>query len=390
MTLAGTTLVPAARGPAVAAASHKGHVRVGNEDAVLARPESGMLAVADGMGGHEAGAEAARSVIEALAALCEMPPERFDEAVRGVLSAVNGALHGRSQAPGHRGMGSTVVVMGLWGTRFTCLWAGDSRAYRWRAGRLERLTADHSPLQSLIDAGIVVRDGNRRDALANLVSRAVGAHATLVLDAVSGPVEPGDRFLLCSDGLTKVVGDEAIAALLGDGDVGLLPHRLIEATLAAGAPDNVSVIIAEVPSVGQPADGKATDAPVAGKSAATIVAAAPPEAGSATAPAPRAAPPKAGPARLLAALGLCCVLALVGQGLWGPNLWDPPLGEAPRAALCFAAGLLAAAAIHRVRWTAVAGVILAIAACSFAVAAHENVGTLFSGAWSVLRQRVLG
>jgi type VI secretion system protein ImpM len=131
---------------------------------------------------------------------------------------------------------STVVVLLVRGPRCAILWAGDSRVYRWRAGRLERMTRDHS----LVESGAAVgRDES------HIVTRAVGVEATLALDLCRDRVRPGDRFLLCSDGLTRMVPEDQIEMWLEKADIRASVEGLIKATLDAGAPDNVTVLIVE-------------------------------------------------------------------------------------------------------------------------------------------------
>jgi serine/threonine protein phosphatase PrpC len=133
---------------------------------------------------------------------------------------------------------STVVVLLVRGMSCAVLWAGDSRVYRWRLGRLERLTRDHSAENSDVPGG-------REPANANAITRAVGVQPTLALDLLRDTVCAGDRFLLCSDGLTRTVSESEIETLMDSANIGAAVQGLISATLAAGAPDNVTVLIAE-------------------------------------------------------------------------------------------------------------------------------------------------
>lgn len=220
-----------------AAASDVGRVRKINQDSFLERPEAGLWVVADGLGGHSDGELASRMVCDALA---EMPPgSSLDECVREVrtrMQAVNDHLL-LASARSLRGdrSGSTVVVLLVRGRRCAVLWAGDSRVYRFRGGRLEQLTQDHSPAEM---AGVAGRTSNA-------VTRAVGAQSTIELDLVDDTLRPGDRYLLCSDGLTRMVPDSEISILLGQPDPRTAVEGLIAATLAAGAPDNVTALLVE-------------------------------------------------------------------------------------------------------------------------------------------------
>jgi len=217
-----------------AAASDVGLAREINEDSFIERPEVGVWAVADGLGGHKGGEVASRMVCDAIAELAPNPS--FDgtiEAARECLRQVNEQL---LRAQTHAALvdrsASTVVVLLVRGGRCAILWAGDSRVYRWRAGQLERMTRDHS---------FATEGGEASSA----VTRAVGVQAHLSLDLRQDTVRAGDRFLLCSDGLTRTLSEEQICAWLEKRHIRAGVEGLIGDTLAAGAPDNVTVLIVE-------------------------------------------------------------------------------------------------------------------------------------------------
>ena len=228
--------------------SHVGLRRKVNEDAVMVRSERGLVAVADGMGGHDAGEVASARVAEALRSLpvvygLEELAERAIEALRQVNKELI-ALAAASEDG--RTIGSTVVGLALANGRFSCFWAGDSRAYRIRGGAIEQLTKDHSLVQSLVDAGMLDPGGMEDHPNANVVTRAVGAAEELDVDVISGAVDPGDRFLLASDGLTRLVRDEELAIAIRSMPAEEAADRLIELVLSRGAPDNVSLVIVTV------------------------------------------------------------------------------------------------------------------------------------------------
>lgn len=221
-----------------AAATDVGRVRKVNQDAFVERPETGLWAVADGLGGHRDGEVASREVCDALGDL--VPSPSFDDTIelaRRRLREVNDhLLRSATRAVVTDRSGSTVVALLVRGSSYAILWAGDSRVYRWRAGRLVQLTRDHS-----VDKADVLTGRQTTSA----ITRAVGVESVLSLDLERGEVRPGDRFLLCSDGLTRIIGDAQLAECVQQADVRLAVDGLIAATLDAGAPDNVTALIVE-------------------------------------------------------------------------------------------------------------------------------------------------
>lgn len=219
-------------------------VRRVNEDACLDRPNLGLWAVADGMGGHDAGDVASRLIVEGLA---RVPPPTdaaaFLRAVEGALQEANRALLAEAarRGPG-RIVGSTVVVLIITGRRFACVWVGDSRLYLFRDGRLRQISRDHSRVQDLVDRGLLSPEAARDHPQANVVTRAVGAAERLDLETREGPVLPEDVFLLCSDGLTKMLTDDEIAEALGRTPTAEAARVLTDLALARGAVDNVTVV----------------------------------------------------------------------------------------------------------------------------------------------------
>ena len=225
--------------------THPGLKRKVNEDSVLVRTQRGLWAVADGMGGHEAGDVASSSVVEALSIV---PPnanlQRFVNDAMTALQNVNHQLIQLARQGSHpRTIGSTVVSLVISDGQFACLWAGDSRAYRVREGEIAQLTRDHSLVQDLIDAGMLSPAEAEGHPNANVVTRAVGATEELNVDVSVGDTAEGDLFILASDGLTRVVNDDLIYGELTGKPLEQAADRLVEMVLERGAPDNVSFVI---------------------------------------------------------------------------------------------------------------------------------------------------
>lgn len=223
-----------------AARSHVGRVRTLNEDAVLDRTDIGLWAVADGMGGHDAGDVASRLVIEELDPKgARVSPAAIDES----LQCANRRLLSYAAQTKTGTCGSTVVVLLLEPKRYACHWAGDSRAYVLRERCLTQLTRDHSAVQELIDAERLHRADASRHPYAHIITRAVGADRALAVETCQGATHPGDTFLLCSDGVTNLIRDEELADLVGMPLLDDAADALLELALQRHAPDNVSLVL---------------------------------------------------------------------------------------------------------------------------------------------------
>jgi protein phosphatase len=217
-------------------------VREVNEDAILTDPTGALWAVADGMGGHGHGDIAADLVIDAFARL----PHSGDRQtlLRSAFAAAQEAIRRRALAEGLGPIGATAVALLIEGDRATIAWAGDSRGYRSRGGRLERLTRDHSLVQEMVDRGEITEGEAEGHPQAHVVTRAVGAWERVDAALVDVALAAGDTLLLCSDGLTRCVPEAAIAAVLAaEPDPATACRALVEAALANGAPDNVAVVV---------------------------------------------------------------------------------------------------------------------------------------------------
>jgi serine/threonine-protein phosphatase Stp1 len=229
-------------------ASHAGTKRSHNEDAYVDRPDMGMFAVADGAGGHQAGEVASGMIAEALEAIpSELSAAELLAEVRLAIERTHVALRDEAARRGPDVVvASTVVVMLARGDHFACLWAGDSRAYLLRGGVLRQITRDHSLVQELLDAGTIGPDEAINHPRGNVITRAVGAEVDdFVLDKVSDRLVPGDRFLLCSDGLCKTVPEDQLAELLAAQNGTSPSESLVEAALMLQVTDNVTAVAVE-------------------------------------------------------------------------------------------------------------------------------------------------
>lgn len=228
-----------------AARSDRGLVRANNEDSVYAGAR--LLALADGMGGHAAGEVASQLVIAALAHLDDDEPggdllAKLDNAVR----SGNGAIAAQVEAePELEGMGTTLTAILFAGDRIGLVHIGDSRGYLLRDGELTQITKDDTFVQTLVDEGRITREEAHSHPQRSLIMRALTGHEvepTLTMREARA----GDRYLLCSDGLSDPVSDETILEALQIPDVAEAAYRLIELALRGGGPDNVTVVVADV------------------------------------------------------------------------------------------------------------------------------------------------
>ena len=206
-----------------------------------------MWVVADGMGGHSAGDLASTMIVERLQALEAGPSlSRLVEQAEATLEAVNAELRRLAATREASTIGSTVVALIAHGAHAVCLWAGDSRAYRLRGGVLEQVTQDHALVADLVERGVLSAEQAANHPQSNLVTRAVGAADVLKLDVEILSLAPGDRFILCSDGLDKELRDEEIRDLLVREDVADPADALVELALSRGSRDNVTVVAVRI------------------------------------------------------------------------------------------------------------------------------------------------
>lgn len=227
-------------------ATDVGLVRKVNEDAILDRPDIGLWAIADGMGGHSAGDLASQMLAESLGRL-KVPPNlsTFVEFAEHNILSVNERLIELSRFR-RQVIGSTIVTLLMYGEYCAFLWAGDSRLYRFRDDTLTQLTTDHSQVEQYVQQGLLPREEAQSHPDVNLITRAVGANEMLYLDCDMAPLAVGDRFLLSSDGLDKHVTPAEIADAMRRMELPRCARHLINLTIERGAADNVSVCLVQI------------------------------------------------------------------------------------------------------------------------------------------------
>jgi serine/threonine protein phosphatase PrpC len=227
-----------------ATATHPGRVRKVNEDSVYADAKRGIWLVADGMGGHRDGGVASAMIVEAV-----VRNSAGHDMMSGLLASVyevNQDLLQRSNGVHENIIGSTLVAVIVEGQNYTCLWAGDSRCYLVRAGAVKQLSQDHTEVQELLDSGAISQQEAKTWPRRNVITRAIGVDHNLKLDAVSGEIEYGDCFILCSDGLTGHVNDAEILERSRKATPEAACTELLDLALERGGKDNISIIVAQV------------------------------------------------------------------------------------------------------------------------------------------------
>ena len=222
------------------ARTHVGHIRALNEDRFLDRPEKGLFAVVDGMGGHRGGDQAAQTVVDVLRHLGTATGDVSATAMVDALQHANNVIHDRNMATGERA-GATVVAVQVDGDVAYLAWAGDSRCYHVGRGTARQLTRDHSVVQELLDAGLLTSDGAERHPRANVVTRALGVGPRCEIETRRLSMVRGDRLLLCSDGLSRSLRlDDLTPAPLE-----ALAGALLDHALARDGSDNISLVLIE-------------------------------------------------------------------------------------------------------------------------------------------------
>jgi len=235
--------------------------RKGNEDALCLNDEQRLYVVADGMGGHAAGEVASRVAVDAIAEFVELTggnqeitwPFGLDETISyegnrlktAVRHANTRVIEATRESAEYEGMATTVAAVLVDGDIANLAHVGDSRIYLWNGESIEQLTRDHSWVNEQIENGAISPEQARSHPLRNVVTRALGGRADLVVDIQSRRMAPGDMLLLCSDGLTTMVPDDGIARILreSEGDVARAASALVSEANERGGEDNITVVL---------------------------------------------------------------------------------------------------------------------------------------------------
>ncbi len=226
------------------AATHVGMVRNRNEDSYLVHPKAGIWAVADGMGGHLDGDIASHTVIAALESI--EPPVSAAELLADCQERVAGA-NTRLRDLGRESngiIGATLAMLLVYDGHYACVWAGDSRVYMVRAEDITQLSRDHTEVQDMVASGAISAEQAKSWPGRNVITRAIGVYDEPELEITSGPLEPGDKFIICSDGLTNHVEDREILQCVNANMSQQACDRLVAMALERGGSDNVTVVVA--------------------------------------------------------------------------------------------------------------------------------------------------
>jgi serine/threonine protein phosphatase PrpC len=226
-----------------AALSHCGRRHSENEDSCLDRPEAGLWAVADGMGGHADGHVASRTLCHALESIPPMPSlVELERAVQSAVAETNRTLRARAASHSPSGViGTTVAVLMIHSGYAVCAWCGDSRIYLVRGGEGFLLTRDHTLVQEMVDRGEIDHAAARFHRAAHVVARAVGVARTAELERLAIEVHDGDRFLLCTDGISRFLDIEELAGLLAE-DPRAAVREAVDLAQARGTADDVTAV----------------------------------------------------------------------------------------------------------------------------------------------------
>jgi protein phosphatase len=241
------------------ARSDVGRKRKGNEDALFLNPDQKLYVVADGMGGHAAGEVASRVAVDAINEFVTLTggneeitwPFGLDDSISyegnrlktAIRHANRRVLEATRESAEYEGMATTVAAVLVDGDTANLAHVGDSRIYLWSGGSISQLTSDHSWVNEQIQSGVISPEQARNHPLRNVVTRALGGRSDLLVDIQSRRMDPGEVLLLCSDGLTTMLGDEEIARILDEagGDVARAATALVQEANDRGGEDNITV-----------------------------------------------------------------------------------------------------------------------------------------------------
>ncbi len=243
--------------------SDTGRVREHNEDMIGVTPDIGLMVLADGMGGYNAGEVASGIAVQIVTDLASDGANREDPAdidphsglmrqsivLRDAIYRSNKIIYQTAQSQTHcEGMGTTIVACMFCDDKVSIAHVGDSRGYRLRDGQLEQITADHSLLQELVDRGFYSEEEAQRSTNRNYVTRALGVEPTVEVEVHEHEVLPGDIYLLCSDGLSDMVEDDDIHLTISTFNASLevVGQQLVDLANDHGGRDNISVMLAQV------------------------------------------------------------------------------------------------------------------------------------------------
>ena len=240
-----------------AAVTDRGRKRPSNEDAFGFSVEHGVYLICDGMGGAAAGEIASSIAVDEVLRQLTTRPESgmpLPELAEKAVCAANNAIYTRAQRnPRLNGMGTTLVALVVEERRVWVLNVGDSRGYRLRNGRIEQLTLDHSLVEEQVRMGRMTRAEAARSPMRNVITRALGTQSSVTPDVFEIEIEPGDLFLLCSDGLTRDLSDEKLESILNTPSSASAPTPLeelcsclIQAANKAGGHDNITSLLVRV------------------------------------------------------------------------------------------------------------------------------------------------
>ncbi|MDC0040130.1 protein phosphatase 2C domain-containing protein [Paracoccaceae bacterium] len=229
------------------ALTNVGKVRKLNEDSIVALPDQNIWAVSDGMGGHAGGDFASQTVIEQILMVpSDLNARDAMVSVRNSFFEAHTIIRDEADRIGVSTMGATIVAMLIADNHFVAFWAGDSRLYRVRDGSIDMLTSDHSVVAELVHLGELTWDEAENHPQSNAITRAVGVGDELEVDKVRGELETGDRYLLCSDGLTKYATFDILLSAMTGTPIETVSEKLLTIALDGGGADNISIIVIDV------------------------------------------------------------------------------------------------------------------------------------------------